>query len=147
MVRGSCLCGAIRYELDDPGIVINHCHCSMCRKASGTAFGTFLHIPLAHFRWVSGEDTVKVFEKTPNNPRAFCPACGSRVPSIEAADDHVIVPAGGLDDDPGLRPAVHIFVGSKAPWYTLSDDLPKFDEAAPSEFFAPHYEAFARRRS
>lgn len=147
MARGSCLCGRVRYEVDDPGIVINCCHCSMCRKASGTAFGTFLHTTLARFRWLAGEDLVKVFEATPGNPRAFCAECGSRLPSIEAADDHVILPVGGLDDDPGLRPAVHIFVASRAPWHAVTDDLPKFDERAPDDFFAPYLEAFARRRS
>ena len=146
MLHGSCLCRAVKYELDRPGIVINHCHCSMCRKASGTAFGTFLHTTTAHFRFTAGEDHINVYEATPGNPRAFCTTCGSRIPSVESGG-YVIVPVGGLDDDPILRPAVHIFVASRAPWHAVTDDLPKFDERAPDDFFAPYLEAFARRRS
>ena len=59
-----------------------------------------------------------------------------------AANVRRIVPAGGIDEDPGHRPIVHIFVKYKAPWHEISDDLPRFDEAAPDSFYAP-YEAAA----
>jgi hypothetical protein len=140
MIHGSCLCGAVRFELDGPAQFINHCHCAMCRKAHGSAFGSFLHADGAGFRWVSGESQVGRFESSPGNFRAFCRTCGSRVPVLEAdgAGTHVIVPAGLLDDDPGVRPVVHIHVASKAPWFEITDALPRFDAFPPPSFWADH---------
>ena len=132
---GSCLCGGIRFEVALPGIVINHCHCSRCRKASGGAFGTYFHTRLGAFRWLGGEELIERFQPAAGDPRPFCSRCGSRVPLVEAADDHVIIPAGTFDDDPGLRPSVNIHAASKAPWYTITGDLPTFDEDAPASFW------------
>jgi hypothetical protein len=136
MLQGSCLCRQVRYELHAQLQFINHCHCSMCRKAHGAAFGTFVHGDGHAFRWISGSHLIEHFESSPGNMRAFCRVCGSNMPVVEDQGAHVIIPAGTLDTDPGMEPVVHIHVGSKAPWYRITDTLPQFDEDAPQTFWA-----------
>ena len=135
MIHGSCLCGQVRFALSGPAQFINHCHCSMCRKIHGAAFGSFLHADGKHFRWVSGEAMIQNYQSSPDNVRSFCRTCGSKVPVVEGDGAHVIIPAGALDDDPEVRPIVHIHTASKAPWYAISDDLPQFAEFPPREFW------------
>lgn len=135
MIRGSCLCGGVRYQLSGGAEFINHCHCSMCRKVHGAAFGSFLHASSKGFRWIAGESLVERYRSSPGNVRAFCRVCGSAMPVIEEREPHVIIPAGSLDDDPGVRPVVHIFTGSKAPWIEIADALPRFEEFAPDDFW------------
>ncbi len=134
MTKGSCLCGKIEYELTASGLYINNCHCSECRKASGAAFGSFLHISKDNFRWVKGKEYIQVYEEPPDLIRSFCKICGSCMLIIFAKINHVAVPAGTLDDDPGLQPMMNIFTGSKAPWYTITDELPNFEEHSPRDF-------------
>jgi hypothetical protein len=136
MIHGSCLCGQVRFELAGPPRFINHCHCSMCRKAHGAAFGSFLHADGHGFRWIAGEPLVERYPSSPGTFRNFCRVCGSNMPVLEDGDSEVIVPAGALDDDPGLRPIVHIHVGSKASWYQIADPLPQFDAYPPEQFWA-----------
>ena len=138
MVHGSCLCGLVRFELRGPAQFINHCHCSMCRKVHGSAFGSFLHADGRFFRWVSGESVIRNYQSSPENFRAFCSVCGSNVPVLEDEGTHVIIPAGTLDDEPGVRPVVHIHTASKAPWYDITDKLPQFAEFPPEEFWAKY---------
>lgn len=138
MVHGSCLCGQVRFELNGPAQFINHCHCSMCRKVHGAAFGSFLHADGAFFRWVSGESLIQSYQSSAENLRAFCRVCGSSLPVVEDEGAHVIVPAGTLDDDPEVRPIVHIHTGSKAPWYAITDQLPQFAEFPPDEFWSKY---------
>lgn len=138
MIRGSCLCGKVRFELAGSPMFINHCHCSMCRKVHGAAFGSFLHADGRGFRWVSGEAHVERYASSPGNVRAFCKVCGANLPVLEDEGAHVIIPAGGLDDDPGVRPIVHIHTASKAPWFEISDALPRFEAFPPDEFWAEH---------
>ena len=102
MAKGSCLCGKIEYELTAPGFYINNCHCPECRKASGAAFGSFLHIGKDNFKWLKGEDHIQVYEDPPDLMRSFCKICGSCIPTVK--NNGVIVTAGTLDDDPGLKP-------------------------------------------
>ena len=138
MIRGSCLCGNVRFELGGTPQFINHCHCSMCRKVHGAAFGSFLHADGRGFRWLSGEPLVENYHSSPGNIRAFCKVCGSNMPVLEEQGAHVIIPAGTLDDDPVVRPIVHIHTASQAPWLAISDDLPQFAEYPPDEFWAKH---------
>ena len=138
MVRGSCLCGGVRFVLDGPAQFINHCHCSMCRKVHGAAFGSFVHADGSHFRWESGEQLVQSYQSSPESLRSFCRVCGSNVPVLEDSGAHVIIPAGVLDGDPDVRPVVHIHISSKAPWYEIADALPQFDEFPPDEFWSMH---------
>jgi hypothetical protein len=129
MLRGSCLCGGVRYEII--GALTNplYCHCSMCRKAHGTAFRSRAGVRAADFKWVQGEELVKYFESSPGTHRGFCGTCGS--PLLSRFDDYPEVhglPLGALDDDPGVKPVFHVFVASKAPWFEITDSLPQFPE-------------------
>lgn len=138
-IRGSCLCGQVRFVLTGRPQLINHCHCSMCRKAHGAAFGSFMHADGAGFRWLVGAELVRRYPSSPGNERSFCGVCGSRLPVLEDEGRHVIIPAGLLDEDPGVRPVVHIHMGSKAPWYEPgADGLPRFEAFPPDEFWVPY---------
>ncbi len=133
MVAGSCLCGGVSFEIDEPGIVINLCQCTRCRKASGSAFSSTLHIPLAQFRWRSGEQLVTGYESRP-----FCSACGSRVPHVATAAAHVTLPAGLLDADPQCRPVGYLYESQRVPWWSAHDDLPHFDTVGHIDDQLPH---------
>ena len=130
MVRGSCLCGDLAWQAEGPFQLMSHCHCSICRKSHGTGFGTAVAAPATGFRVVRGESGIARYESSPGNFRSFCPRCGSML--WNGAGEHVFMPAGCLDDDPGARPQMHIFVGSKAPWHESTDSLPRFDASAPN---------------
>lgn len=135
-VIGTCLCGAVRYEIDGPFGMMIHCHCSMCRKHHGTAFATFAAAPLAGFRWLAGQSEVMSYSSSANGVRSFCRRCGAVAPTIVEAIGQVVLPAGNLQGDLGITPQSHIFVGSKAPWYEITDALPQHEEYPP-EFNAP----------
>jgi hypothetical protein len=128
-LKGSCVCGAVRYEVRGTPSAFDFDHCSRCRKSSGSAFKAELIFEDAAFAWVSGGAHVKTYEapvrhKRPGYRRTFCAVCGGPLPTVD--QDMINVPAGTLDDDPGLRPQRHIFVDFKAPWYEIADDLPRF---------------------
>ena len=127
--RGSCLCGGAAYILTSPPQRCVNCHCSRCRRARSAAFGSLLFTSV---RYTRGEDLLTAYT-LPEARRfsyAFCRCCGSPMPRPDAGS--VGVQMGSLDDDPGIRPQVHIFVGSKAPWYEISDDLPQYAEFPPA---------------
>ena len=126
MTNGSCLCGAVHWRIAPPFVGMTHCHCSMCRKAHGAPFATYLTVAREQYRLLEGADTITDYESSADSHRAFCRRCGSVVPSTENGEQ-VYVPAGCLDDDPGVRPSAHIFVASKAPWHIIADDLPRAD--------------------
>jgi hypothetical protein len=130
---GSCLCGRVTYEIESEGATFRHCHCSRCRRARGAVHASNMLLQIPRFRWTGGAEMVEDY-RLPEAERfaqAFCRACGSAVPRVNQELGYVVVPAGGLDDDPGIRPKEHIFVGSKAPWYEISDMLPQHREYAP----------------
>ncbi|MET0986873.1 MAG: GFA family protein, partial [Steroidobacteraceae bacterium] len=93
-VTGACLCGAVRYEIDEPFGRMTHCHCSMCRKHHGTAFATFAAAPLTGFRWVAGQNEIVLYASSSHDVRSFCRHCGSVTPTIMEAIGEVSVPAG-----------------------------------------------------
>jgi hypothetical protein len=132
-VRGGCLCGAVAYETDRPvANPIVFCHCSRCRRARAAAHNANLFVAPNRFRWLRGSDRVETFHP-PDAQRftqAFCRDCGSKVAHV--APMRALIPAGSLDDDPGVRPGLRIFVGSKAPWYAITDALPQYDGLPPS---------------
>lgn len=128
MTTGSCLCGTVRWEMEGPFSRMSHCHCSMCRKSHAAPFATYIALASGQFTWKSGQDAITAYESSPGINRPFCSHCGSAVPALHGTD--MLVPAGVLDDDPGMRPERHIFTASKAPWYRIADDLPQADEHA-----------------
>jgi len=133
LVRGSCLCGGVRFELTKPFRRINHCHCSRCRKESG-AFGlTNGRLPRDGLRLLAGEELIRVFRPDGGAVKAFCSVCGSSVfGGAWPEGDEVTVRLGALDDDLGQRPEYHSFVDSRAAWDELPDDgLPRFPAAKP----------------
>jgi hypothetical protein len=129
MLRGSCLCGGIRYEINGKLYDALNCHCSMCRKAQGAAFRSRAKVHSAEFRLLCGEELLTFFASSPGNHRGFCRVCGSPILSKFDDDPSVFsLPLGGLDDDPGIRPQMHVFIASKAPWFAITDDLAQFAE-------------------
>ena len=129
--RGSCLCGAIAWETTGPLEFMSHCHCSRCRKTHGAAFATFIMCQADMFRLTRGGDEMVRYESTPGFFRPFCGRCGSVVPDGTAWQGIIGIPAGPLDDDPGVRPAAHIFTASKAPWFDIQDATPAYDAYPP----------------
>lgn len=124
-MKGSCLCGGVRYEVLALSRIL-HCHCSMCRKATGAAFRTRATVRSPDFRWLAGEHLVTRYESSPDHIRTFCRVCGSTLlTEFPKMPKEVGLPLGTLDDDPGIRPEFHIFVDSKAPWFTIHDQLPQ----------------------
>jgi hypothetical protein len=126
-MQGSCLCGELRWQADGGLTLASHCHCSRCRKAHGTAYGTYAETPERGF---SSRGTAARFESSPGFFRYFCARCGSVAPG-DAPGGVRFVPLGGLDGEPAVRPEAHIFVASRAPWFELSDSLPRFDAYPP----------------
>ena len=136
MIEGSCLCGAVRFEIDENKIFLfNNCHCTSCRKVTGAAFGSFLQIGGTGFRWISGQESVATFESSPGNHRAFCRVCGSRAPQSQNWAQHVTVPAGSLERDPGVKPEVNIFVRSKVAWNEIDPSIPSIPDGGTAEFW------------
>ena len=103
MITGSCLCGTVRWQVDGDLGTMSHCHCSMCRKAHGAPFATYVSTASGNFRWLDGEETITTFESSPGFLRAFCSTCGSVVPDPADEEGHVFIPAGCLDGEPGVR--------------------------------------------
>lgn len=131
---GSCLCGGVVYEVSLPVELMLHCHCSRCRRARSAAWATNLVTRAGAVRFVQGEQQLRRFEPSDAERFAnvFCTTCGSSLPGVERGSDLAVVPAGTLDHDPGVRPLLHMYVASAAPWATLEDGLPRFDTEPPS---------------
>jgi hypothetical protein len=130
-IQGTCLCGAVRYEVGGPLTLMINCHCSMCRKHHGSAYATFAAAPLMKFRWLAGESNISSYQSSDKGVRSFCRTCGSVTPTLVKEMDLALVPAGNLQGDLELRPQSHVFVGSKAPWYSIRDALPQHEEYPP----------------
>ena len=126
MLTGSCLCGRVRYQITGKIGPVGHCHCSTCRKAQGGAFVTNAPVRTKYFRLLTGADSVAGFESSPGKQRCFCRVCGSPLWSRRESEPEIIrIRLGLLDSDPGRRPLAHVWVSEKAPWYEITDDLPR----------------------
>ena len=127
--RGSCLCGGIRFEVDEFAPRTGNCHCSMCRKFHGAAYATFAEALSGHFRWTAGEDLLKGYTAENATTRTFCSNCGSSLTfSSPSADPELVeIALGCFDDEVPIRPDAHIFVASGAHWATPDDDLPQYE--------------------
>lgn len=135
MITGSCLCGAIKYEIINPLKFARNCHCSMCRKATGAAFATWAYVEVSNFRWIQGEEQLGQYQSSPEITRTFCKICGSTMQYVakQAYQDAFGLALGTVNGDPGCKPMRHVMVGSKAPWFEITDHLPQSEEAAPNE--------------
>ncbi len=125
-LRGECLCRRVGYEVSDAFEYALNCHCSNCRRATGSAFKPFAGIRAEQLAVVRGEADVMRFGT--GNHDAHCVHCGSLLYSKVRDGAYVHVTLGTLIDTPSIRPTAHIFVGSKAPWFEIGDALPQFDE-------------------
>jgi len=134
LYHGSCLCGVVKFEIDEFTPQIAHCHCSMCRKFHGAAFATIAGVASSKFRWVEGEGALKRFTATNGTTRTFCRHCGSSLSfsSPRAPADIVEVALGAVDDPVPVQPDAHIFVGSAANWTLLKDGLPQYEKGRDS---------------
>ena len=132
-LKGSCLCGAVKYEVTGEPKRFFHCHCSRCRKATGTGHASNLFVQPGALRWFKGEEQIRSF-KVPEAKRFannFCGTCGSRLPRQAKDSDAVIIPCGSLDDEPPIKPQARIFSASRASWSCTGDELPVYPEYAP----------------
>ena len=129
-IRGSCLCGGVRFEITGPLIRVLNCHCSRCRKQHGAAFRSRARVGIADFKWLQGEEFVNSTSRRPASTGGFCSRCGSPIIN-KSSTPELGVPLGTLDDDPDVRPERHCFVADKAPWFEITDDLPQFGEYPP----------------
>jgi hypothetical protein len=115
-MKGSCLCGAIGYEIDGIDFPISHCHCLTCQKAHSAAFATTARVLREHFRWRFGQEGMASFESSPGKLRHFCPNCGSHLVAERVDQPYMIVRVASLDEDPGLVPELHIWTAHDRPW-------------------------------
>jgi hypothetical protein len=129
VVHGSCLCGAVAYEVRLPLAEFVHCHCSRCRKATGSACSANAYVPPEAFRWTRGAEVVKRFDlpQARSFATAFCSRCGAPLPHATRSGREIIIPAGSFDDNPGVKPSIHLHWGSRAGWTTIDDEIPRSD--------------------
>lgn len=129
-LEGSCYCGAVRYAVADEFLYAANCHCSNCRRTTGSAFKPLAGIERYKLTVTKGERCLLIFGEEDAND-THCMACGSLLYSIVRDGAFVHVAMGTLIDTPSIRPSMHIFVGSRAPWFAITDDLPQYDEFGP----------------
>ncbi len=136
--RGSCLCGAIRFEADSFRPRNGHCHCSMCRKFHGAAYATFVEIARDQFRWICGSELLRAYVADNGTTRRFCSNCGSSLTFAAAnTDDSVVeIALACFDDTVPVTPDAHIFLAYGADWARPQDNLPKYAEGREGEAFA-----------
>ena len=129
MLQGSCLCNKVRYKINGEPHSMYYCHCSMCRKSTGSAFATNMLISVDDFVLVSGKDSIKAYESSPDEYRYFCSDCGSPIyGQAKVRGGLVSIRCGSLNEDPGIRPSAHYYSKSKAPWDEINDQLPQVAE-------------------
>lgn len=137
-IRGSCLCGAVRFELAHRPIALAFCHCTRCRKAQGGPFGAHFLVRGRDLRLLAGADRIRTF--VPSAPwkhaRSFCEICGASLGELaDLKARYIPLAAATLDDDPGTRLTLHEHVRSKAPWFEITDSAPQFPEDPPLDAF------------
>jgi len=129
MNKGSCLCGAVEYEINGSLGPIVYCHCSRCRKANGSAFSAVSPVASADFHIVKGQESLRSYSNDAGVHRMFCGNCGSPIVSKrESMPELVRVRIGSLDTPLAAKVSSHIFFGSKAEWYEILDGMPQHDE-------------------
>ncbi len=139
VIRGSCLCGGVRFEIRGRPVGMSYCHCGRCRKVGGTTANVLVHAK--DLRWVQGAELVRQYqpEEPFNLVRCFCSVCGTYLGEAEM-DGGVTIAATAFDDDPLVRPRAHGHVADKAPWYSILDDLPQYEGEPPLSVWGPEHE-------
>lgn len=129
-MKGSCLCGQVSYEIQAPIKVFQYCHCSRCRKFTGSAHAANFFVLPEQFQWLSGAELIGRFElpDTQYFATCFCKICGSSLPWATQGGGNIVVPAGTLDDDINIKPQRNIFWQSRAPWYEETCQMIKHEE-------------------
>lgn len=126
--KGSCLCGAVRFEIEGAFESFFLCHCKYCRKDTGTAHAANLFSTTASLNWLSGLDRIKIYNLPgTRHIKSFCTSCGSALPNTQMDGGLIVVPAGSLDDKVSVKPSAHIFVSSKADWDEGLENVPKIE--------------------
>jgi hypothetical protein len=125
---GSCLCGAVRFEIEGKFERFYLCHCEHCRKDTGSAHAANLFSSTATLKWLAGKEQVRQFNLPgTRHSKGFCAGCGSALPRIELDGALIVVPAGSLDSGVRIRPDAHIFVSSRASWDDALETVPKIE--------------------
>ncbi len=134
-IKGSCLCGGVTYRYRGPEYVFQYCHCSRCRKFTGSAHSAHILVKPENFEWLSGEDLVGRYELPGARHFAtcFCTRCGSSLPWLSQSGGAVMITAGTLDEDPGIQPTQNIYYASRPPWRVDVDAIDKHDELPPRQ--------------
>ena len=133
-LHGSCLCGAVKYSVTGEPKRFYHCHCSRCRKVTGTGHASNMFLEPASLQWLSGEDRIRTF-KVPEALRFtnnFCAICGSRLPRQGKDSNVVMIPAGSLDDAAPIKPQARIFSDSRVNWSCIDGELPVYPALPPA---------------
>lgn len=133
MIKGSCYCGAVRYEIHGKLLMFANCHCPDCRKMTGSAFSSVLIAESEGFK-VIGEENLVSFQSSPGKQRCFCKNCGCHLFSrAEHRPGKVFFRAGSLDEDPHMKPQHHFWTSAKAPWHDITDSIPQHPEGFPQK--------------
>ena len=128
-ITGGCLCGKLRYQVDGELSGAQNCHCEICRRAHGAAFGTFTVARKKDFRWLQGEEELRNYKSSSGFSRQFCPNCGSQVTTLEDWNPKgITIAAGSLDNHVDVKVEGHMYTGSKATWFEITDDLPQAEQ-------------------
>ena len=127
VLSGRCECRAVRYRVADEFLYAANCHCSNCRAGTGSAFKPFAGIERNKLELIEGADRLLVWGDDKEN-HTRCGICGSLLYSVVRDGAYVHVALGSLEHSPTIRPTEHIFVGSKADWFEITDDLPQSEE-------------------
>ncbi len=134
VVRGSCLCGEVAFHITEPIKVAYNCHCQRCRRGRAAAHASNGFTSASGVTFLKGEDNLKSY-KLPGAKhftQVFCKTCSALMPRIDRGRDIAVIPLGGLDDDPGIRPSAHLHTNSKAAWHDITDETPQFGEGPES---------------
>jgi hypothetical protein len=127
MLSGQCACGIVEFEVNGPLITMYYCHCSACRRTTGSSFATNSAVHREHFKIISGESNLSSFNMKPEQELRFCKTCSSRIcMSHTAYNNYIFIPAGAYNEDPKTEIEAHFNLESKAPWTEIHDQIPQF---------------------
>lgn len=129
MYQGSCLCGNVKFTISSKINDIIYCHCSLCRKAQGSAFATNANVETKNFKFLSGENNLTAYPSSGSQKKYFCKTCGSPIMSKNSlSPENIRIRLGTIESDIRERPEAHVFVSSKANWETIAGDIPQYEE-------------------